>query len=60
MNDEERQRLQDRITELENSAEEQRQRTSDYTKKLAKKASDRGVAIIYLVILIVIVGTALW
>jgi len=45
---------------LEKKAEEDRLRTSDYIKNLAKKASDRGVVIIYLVTLIVIVWTALW
>ena len=60
VNDEERQRLQNHITELEKRAEEERLRTNDYIKKLAKKASDRGVVIIYLVILIIIVWISLW
>ena len=60
VNDEEVQRLQNRISEMEEKAEEQRLRTNGYTKELAKKASDRGVVIIYLVVLIIIVWIALW
>jgi hypothetical protein len=40
--------------------DEQEQRLRIYINELEKKASDRGVVIIYLVTLIVIVWTALW